>query len=145
MSMDLVMQILQWLVPVGSAGTILGYIFYRDLRKAREVKEKNDIYKEMYDNISGTLLELQNENKRLYKAVRQLNQTIQKATACPHFGSCPMRDELQKLERSDTEPSVRQPAKRKKIRADPDAGASEFRADDGSGFNLGGASAGHGL
>lgn len=145
MSMDLVVQILQWLVPVGSAGTILGYIFYRDLRKAREVKEKNDIYKEMYDNISGTLLELQNENKRLYKAVRQLNQTIQKATACPHFASCPMRDELQKLERSDTEPPVRQPSKRKKIRADPDTGASEFRTDDGADFNLGGASAGHRL
>lgn len=143
--MDLVMQILQWLIPTGGILTLFGWIRQRDTRKERVAKEKNDIYKEMYDNISGTLLELQNENKRLYKAVRQLNQTIQKATACPHFGSCPMRDELQKLERSDTEPSVRQPTKRKKIRADPDAGASEFRADDGAGFNLGGASTGHGL
>lgn len=143
--MDLVMQILQWLIPTGGILTLFGWIRQRDTRKERVAKEKNDIYKEMYDNISGTLLELQNENKRLYKAVRQLNQTIQKATACPHFGSCPMRDELQKLERSDTEPPVRQPAKRKKIRADPHAGASEFRADDGAGFNLGGASAGHGL
>lgn len=145
MSMDLVIQILQWLVPVGSAGTVLGYIFFRDLRKAREVKEKNDIYKEMYDNISGTLLELQNENKRLYKAVRQLNQTIQKATACPHFADCPMRDELQKLERSESVIQVRQPAKRKKIRADPAAGGSELCTDDSSNFGTGDASTGHRL
>jgi len=36
MSIDLIMQILQWLIPVGSAGTVIGCIFYRDLRKARE-------------------------------------------------------------------------------------------------------------
>ncbi len=125
MSMDLIMQILQWLVPVGSAGTVLGWIFYRDLRKAREAKEKNDIYKDMYDNISGTLIELQNENKRLYKAVRQLNQTIQKATSCAHFADCPMRDELQKSERIDADTHFRQPAKHKKIRSDPDACTGE--------------------
>lgn len=138
MPMDLIVQILQWLVPVGSAGTVLGWIFYRDLRKAREAKEKNDIYKKMYDNISGTLIELQNENKRLYKAVRQLNQTIQKATSCPHYADCPMRDELQKSEQFDSDRLGRQPAKHKKIRSDPDAdsgkcgdiGDSDAEVDD---------------
>ncbi|WP_042369725.1 hypothetical protein [Bacteroides neonati] len=130
MSTDLIMQILQWLVPVGSAGTVLGWIFYRDVRKAREAKEKNDIYKDMYDNISGTLIELQNENKRLYKAVRQLNQTIQKATSCVHFADCPMRDELQKSERIDLDPPQRQSGSRKKIRAEPGACTHE-RGEDG--------------
>ena len=137
MSTDLIIQILQWLIPVGSAGTVLGWIFYRDLRKAREAKEKNDIYKDMYDNISGTLIELQNENKRLYKAVRQLNQTIQKATSCVHFADCPMRDELQKSERSDSDFQFRQSEKRKKIRADPSAGTSELYADQDSGESAG--------
>lgn len=133
MSTDLIMQILQWLIPVGSAGTILGWIFYRDLRKAREAKEKNDIYKDMYDNISGTLIELQNENKRLYKAVRQLNQTIQKATSCVHFADCPMRDELQKSERPDPDLHSRQPAKRKKNHADTSACTTELYSDQDSG------------
>lgn len=145
MSIDLMMQILQWLIPVGSAGTMIGCIFFRDLRKAREAKEKNDIYKEMYDNISGTLIELQNENKRLYKAVRQLNQTIQKATGCPHFADCPLRDELQKSERIDTEPPIRQPAKRKKIRDDPHARSSQLYADQDTDGEAGGASGGCGL
>lgn len=130
MSIELMMQILQWLIPVGSAGTVIGCIFYRDLRKAREAKEKNDIYKEMYDNISGTLIELQNENKRLYKAVRQLNQTIQKATSCPHFATCPMRDELQKSERPDPDFQPRQPANHKKIRADPASRSSKHCAGE---------------
>lgn len=143
--MDLVMQILQWLIPTGGILTLFGWIRQRDTRKERVAKEKNDIYKEMYDNISGTLLELQNENKRLYKAVRQLNQTIQKATACPHYGECPMRDELQKLERIDAEQPVRQPAKRKKIRADPAADSPEFYQNDGSDFGTGGTARGHGL
>lgn len=145
MSIDLIMQVLQWLVPVGSAGTVIGCIFYRDLRKARQAKEKNDIYKEMYDNISGTLIELQNENKRLYKAVRQLNQTIQKATGCPHFASCPMRDELQKSERLDAELPPRQPANRKKIRADPASRPSKHGAGEDTGTPVVGASGECGL
>lgn len=136
MSMDLIVQILQWLIPVGSAGTVLGWIFYRDLRKAREAKEKNDIYKDMYDNISGTLIELQNENKRLYKAVRQLNQTIQKATGCPHYADCPMRDELQKSERIEPDNQFRQPAKHKKIRSDPDADPCECGDTGDSGTEI---------
>lgn len=99
--MDLVIQILQWLIPTGGILTLFGWIRQRDTRKERVAKEKNDIYKEMYDNISGTLIELQNENKRLYRAVRQLNQTIQKATACPHFADCPLRDELQEQQNND--------------------------------------------
>lgn len=145
MSIDLIAQILQWLLPVGSAGTVIGCIFYRDLRKARQAKEKNDIYKEMYDNISGTLIELQNENKRLYKAVRQLNQTIQKATGCPHFASCPMRDELQKSERLDADLPPRQPANRKKIRADPAARPSKHGAGEDTDAPVVGASAECGL
>lgn len=145
MSIDLIMQILQWLIPVGSAGTVIGCIFYRDLQKARKAKEKNDIYKEMYDNISGTLIELQNENKRLYKAVRQLNQTIQKATGCVHFADCPLRDELQKSERSDADVPIRQPAKRKKNRGDPPAGSSQLYADQDSDGETGRASSGGGL
>lgn len=145
MSIELIMQILQWLIPVGSAGTVIGCIFYRDLRKACEAKKKNDIYKEMYDNISGTLIELQNENKRLYKAVRQLNQTIQKATSCPHFASCPMRNELQKSERPDADLQPRQPANHKKIRADPVSHSSKRCVRQDTDTEIGGTSGECGL
>lgn len=145
MSIHWITEILQWLVPVGSAGTLLGWIFFRDLRKARHAKEKNDIYKEMYDNIRETLIELQNENKRLYRAVRQLNTTIQKATGCVHYHDCPLRDELQKSEGTDTGDHRRQPARRKKNRSDADAGAPGLYAAGGSASKAGGAACGGGL
>lgn len=119
------MQILQWLIPMGSIGSVAAWLVHRDTRKDRANKEKNDIYKSMYDNISGTLIELQNENKRLYKAIRRLNQTIDKAVSCPHYGNCPVRDELQKSERIDPDPPQRQPGGRKKIRDEPRTCAHE--------------------
>lgn len=119
MTTDVFMQILQWLVPVGSAGAVVTWLARRDTRKDRAVKEKNDIYKEMYDNISGTLIELQNENKKLYRAISRLERAIGKAAACRYFAGCPMRSELQ--ERTDGTVGhdirpVRQPAKRKEGR-----------------------------
>lgn len=145
MTADLIMQILQWLIPIGSVGSVAAWLVRRDTRKDRIAKERNDIYKEMYDNISGTLIELQNENKRLYKAIRQLNQTIQKATGCPHYAACPMRDELQKSEGIDTEPPARQRGKQKKIRSDPASRTAKYGGDEDFDPGIDGAAGGHGL
>lgn len=78
MNSDLIMQILQWLVPSGIAGSLWAWLRHRENNKVLAAKERNDAYKEMYDNLSGTLIDLQNENIKLYKAVRELNRTIQR-------------------------------------------------------------------
>ncbi len=95
MTWDWVLQALELLFGPGFVAVFWVWIKNRDNRKAASAKEKEDVYKTMYDNLSGTLIELQNENIKLYKAVRDLNRTIQKATACPHFAVCPLRSELQ--------------------------------------------------
>ena len=56
----------------------LAWLRHRENNKVLAAKERNDAYKEMYDNLSGTLIDLQNENIKLYKAVRELNRTIQR-------------------------------------------------------------------
>ena len=71
MNSDLIMQILQWLVPSGIAGSLWAWLRHRENNKVLAAKERNDAYKEMYDNLSGTLIDLQNENIKLYKAKRQ--------------------------------------------------------------------------
>ena len=76
MNMETIMQILQWLVPSGIAGSLWAWLRHRENSKVIAAKERNDAYKEMYDNLSGTLIELQNENIKLNKAVRELNRTI---------------------------------------------------------------------
>ena len=89
MNSDLIMQILQWLVPSGIAGSLWAWLRHRENNKVLAAKERNDAYKEMYDNLSGTLIDLQNENIKLYKAVRELNRTIQRASTCRHYADCP--------------------------------------------------------
>ena len=103
MNSDLIMQILQWLVPSGIAGSLWAWLRHRENNKVLAAKERNDAYKEMYDNLSGTLIDLQNENIKLYKAVRELNRTIQRASTCRHYADCPIRSELQKSGTIDTE------------------------------------------
>ncbi len=131
MNSDMILQILQWLVPSGIAGSLWAWLRHRENNKVLAAKERNDAYKEMYDNLSGTLIDLQNENIKLYKAVRELNRTIQKASTCKHYGDCPIRNELQKSGQNDNDTSPkRQPAKRKAIRADPSARTGKRGADE---------------
>lgn len=119
MTTETIIEILQWLIPTGTLGGLLAWFTNKVIRNTRTVKEVHDTYKEMYENTQGTLLELQNDNKRLYRAVSKLERTISKATTCRYFADCPLRSELQEQTAddgtSDYRP-VRQPAKRKKDR-----------------------------
>lgn len=130
MNSDLIMQILQWLVPSGIAGSLWAWLRHRENNKVIAAKERNDAYKEMYDNLSGTLIDLQNENIKLYKAVRELNRTIQRASTCKHYADCPIRGELQKSGTIDTDRQRhRQPAKQKRVRAPTRAGTAQYSED----------------
>ena len=117
--MDII-TILQWLVPSGCLGGIAVWITNKTIRNTRTAKEVHDTYKKMYEDIQDTLINLQDENKALYKAVRALNRTLQKAINCRHYAQCPLRDELSKSE--IRAPEIRNDGhdpKAKKSRADP--------------------------
>jgi hypothetical protein len=116
MTTETIIEILQWLIPTGTLGGLLAWFTNKVIRNTRTVKEVHDTYKEMYENTQGTLLELQNDNKRLYRAVSKLERTISKATTCVHYNVCPLRSELQEQTGDDTNDirPIRQPAKRKK-------------------------------
>lgn len=130
MNSDLIMQILQWLVPSGIAGSLWAWLRHRENNKVIAAKERNDAYKEMYDNLSGTLIDLQNENIKLYKAVRELNRTIQRASTCKHYADCPIRSELQKSGTIDTERHQHgQPAKQKRVRSPARTGTAQHGED----------------
>ena len=75
---------------------------------------------------------LKKEINGIRKEVIRLRKAVEKANDCPHFVNCPVRDELQKSERIDTDYPERQPAKHKKIRDDPDARSSQLYADQDS-------------
>ena len=124
MNIEVILQILQFLFPPSCIAVFWTWMKNKENRKATQARERNDTYKQMYDNLSETLLDLQNENITLYKAVRELNRTLQKATACLHYDICPIRAELQKSSGSvgTSGGSVRQYRRKKgdrMVRADP--------------------------
>lgn len=146
MTAEQIMQILQWLVPSGIAGSFWAWMKWKENRKVLAAKERNDAYKEMYDDLSGTLIDLQNENIKLYKAVRELNRTIQKAGTCKHYADCPIRDELQKSGTIDTGLRPRrQPSRNQRIRADTAARSAQRGADEVSNGYAGNDTGGHRL
>ncbi len=127
--MDTLIQILTYLFPAG-VGSFITWIFARDVYQAKKRKEVHDIYQEMYNDVSVTLANIQDENKKLHRAVARLEKAVRLATMCRHWPDCPMRDELPEPERVDTEKQQRQPATKKRARADPGTRAHE-PGDDG--------------
>lgn len=108
--MDTLTSLLQWLIPAGSLGSLLVWLTSRTLRQTRTAKEVHETYKTLYDNISQTLIELQGDNQRLYKAVSRLERAIHRSSTCRYVSHCPVRLELQEQSHRAKPHTHRQPA-----------------------------------
>ena len=92
--MDMFMQILAMLFPAG-IGSIVTWIFSRNLYRAKKKKEVHDIYQVMYNDVCTTLTHIKDENRKLYQIVERFEKAVLKATDCCYWDDCPMRHELQ--------------------------------------------------
>lgn len=107
--MDGMFEVLQWVVPSGAAGSVLTWLFGRTLRRTREAKEVHDTYKQMYEDVSSSLITLQKKNEennekleeltaeyqRTRRAFNRLSRAIEAIQQCDYRGQCPVRGELQ--------------------------------------------------
>lgn len=131
--METLTQIFGYLFPTG-LGAAFGWMlnWYRN-RKISKAKQGTDIDTAYLDNINllrEELIKIQDENRKLYRAIARLDRTVAKATSCRHWDDCPIRNELQKSGHDDNiQPVKRQSAQRKRIRADTRAGAVQ-RGED---------------
>ena len=92
--MDMFMQILAMLFPAG-LGSIITWMFSRNLYRAKKKKEVHDIYQVMYNDVCTTLTHIKDENRKLYQIVERFEKAVLKATDCCYWDDCPMRHELQ--------------------------------------------------
>ena len=92
--MDMFMQILAMLFPAG-LGSIITWMFSRNLYRAKKKKEVHDIYQVMYNDVCTTLTHIKDENRKLYQIVERFEKAVLKATDCFYWDDCPMRHELQ--------------------------------------------------
>lgn len=115
MTMDAILQILQWAIPSGGIGAAIAWVANRKSNNARQAKEVHDTYKVMYEDISKLLVKTQTkydestklteklmqENNLTRRALNRLSRAIEAIQLCPHAGSCPVSGELSLSEAVD--------------------------------------------
>ena len=113
--MDVMTDILQWVLPSGAIGSVVTWLFGRTLCRTREAKEIHDTYKQMYEDVSSSLVTLQQkneetnekleelraENLRTRRALNRLSRAIEAIESCDYRSICPVRSELQIGEDND--------------------------------------------
>ncbi|MBR5924906.1 MAG: hypothetical protein IKZ60_05530 [Bacteroidales bacterium] len=113
--MDGMLDILQWALPSGAIGSVVTWFFGRTLRRTREAKEIHDTYKQMYEDVSSSLVILQQkyeetnekleeltaEHLRTRRALNRLSRAIEAIESCDYSRICPVRSELQVSEECD--------------------------------------------
>lgn len=87
-------NILQWLIPSGSLGAVVVWLTNKTLRNLRTAKEVHDTYKKMYEDLRITLVEIQTENKKLYRILSRFERAFSKACTCRYYPNCPVSAEL---------------------------------------------------
>lgn len=92
--METIRQIIELIFPAG-IGTAIGWLLSRKVFLAKNEAAIHDIYKKMYDDVATTLKTMQDENKKLYKAIARLERAVNRATSCSLWPACPIASELQ--------------------------------------------------
>lgn len=126
-------NILTSVISGGLVVQVINWYLNRKLSKARRAGDIDATYIDNINMLRQELIKIQNENRKLYRAVARLDRTVAKATSCHHWDNCPVRHELQKSGTDDHHhipPPKRQPAKRKRIRSDPSSRAAQCGTDE---------------
>lgn len=92
--------------------------------------ELDNVQKAMQILMDDIVEPLKQEINAIRKELTKLRRVVEKANNCRFSANCPVRDELQKSDKSGEEYRPRQPAKRKTIRSDLSAGTGKRSADD---------------
>jgi hypothetical protein len=122
-----IFDIVQWVFTAIIIPTV-AWLFQRQLRQLRTKKEVHDTYEQMYEKVSESLLELQDENKKMFDAIQRLERAISRASVCRFYDNCPVVHELRGDKNIDDENGIDKPRKagqrkrhnRKTDKGDPD-------------------------
>lgn len=130
---ETLMNILQWLIPSGALGSVFVYLTNKTLRNLRTAKEFHDTYKDMYDDLRNTMLEIQGDNRKLQRAVSRLERAVSKVNTCRHYPNCPVNIELQQA--AEPPPKTKSRGRQRSAHSHPEAEAgsgetAEDEADD---------------
>lgn len=114
------LNFLMYALPSGFAVQLLNRLSNRRKRKMQDMGDIDALYMESIGKLREELIKTQDENRKVYRdigrlerAVSQLERTVGKAAACPHFDRCPIRDGLPQQSGGGTDlRPMRQPGNR---------------------------------
>lgn len=86
--------LLQWLIPSGGLGAVLVWLTNKTLRNLKTAKEIHDTYKFLYEDVSATLITLQDENNKLRENGSRNSRALARAASCKYYTICPINIEL---------------------------------------------------
>lgn len=107
--------------------------------------ELDNVQKAMQILMDEIVEPLKQEINAIRKELGKLRRVVEKANNCRFAANCPVRDELQKSDKTGEEYRPRQPAKRPAIRSDPPPGSGQRSADEITDGPTGRAAGGRGI
>lgn len=84
-----ILEILMWALPSGFASGAITFLVSRKTFTARKKKEREDVYKQLYDNLSATTLDLSKQIKKLNEKIIFYEAAIRKIQTCKYVDRCP--------------------------------------------------------
>ena len=84
-----ILEILMWALPSGFASGAITFLVSRKTFTARKNKEREDVYKQLYDNLSATTLDLSKQIKKLNEKIIIYETALRKIHACRYADRCP--------------------------------------------------------
>lgn len=78
-----------WALPSGFASGAITFLVSRKTFTARKKKEREDVYKQLYDNLSATTLDLSKQIKKLNEKIIFYETAIRKIQTCKYVDRCP--------------------------------------------------------
>lgn len=92
--MELLLDILKWLVPAGGISVLLTWLTSRRIRRSQADKTTHEVYRQMYEELRATMITLNDSNRQLQIQVARMERLVLRAPTCTHYASCPIRREL---------------------------------------------------
>lgn len=78
-----------WALPSGFASGAITFLVSRKTFTARKKKEREDVYRQLYDNLSATTLDLSKQIKKLNEKIIFYETAIRKIQTCKYVDRCP--------------------------------------------------------
>lgn len=73
---------------------LLTWLTSKRLRASQADKAAHEAYKQMYNDLHHSLIQLNDDNRKLQLQISRLERILLRAPTCSHYVTCPIRREL---------------------------------------------------